>query len=210
VRAGLRISEIWDGAAPAIVVTAVADELAAAGVRPGLRLLSLPHPTQRGERWGLVPGNAPVSRVRDLIRVARAVNLDLEFSADPIPDEAVAAWVEAQERAAAAASSEEEEEEEEDGEGDEDAAPAGPPALPDVSTAPPGYVPPPEAVEYERQARALAKRLAARAARNAAEDARDDTPLLAGAALAFLGPPAAILAWAYGSGLMDSLNSHQY
>jgi hypothetical protein len=207
VRAGLRISEIWDGTAPRIVVTAVADELAAAGIRPGLRLVSLPHPTLKGERWVLSPGNAPLSRVRDLIRVTRSVSLDLEFSVDPIPDEAVAAWVEAQEKAAAERAAGEEEEEEEDG-GESTSAAA--PSLPDVSTAPPSYVPPPAAVEYERQARALAKRLSARAARNAAEEARDDTPLLVGAAVAFLGPAAAILGWAYFSGFLDSLASHQY
>ena len=218
-RAGLRLAEVWDGAAPAIVVVAVADELAAlteGRIRPGVRVLSLPHPTRRpapGEpppRWELTPGNAPISRVRDYVRVTRGVSIDMEFSTDTIPDEAIGAWVEAQERAAAAraaaaagAEGEEEGEEEEEGGG-------GPAALPDVPTTPPSYLPSPEAVAFEDEARRLATRLSARAARNAAEDARDDTPLLIWSTVAFLGPAAAILAWAYGTGLLDSLATHQY
>ena len=217
-RSGLRLAEIWDGTAPAIVVSAVADELASAGIAPGARLVSLPHPTRRGERWALTPGNAPISRVRDLIRVARSVTLDMEFSVDPIPAEAIAAWVDAQEKAAAEQEAAGYAEEGEEGEGSggegggEDGRPAASvaPVIPDVATTPSSYLPSPEAVAYEEEARRQAVRLATRAERNAVEDARDDTPLLVGATVAFLGPAAAILAWAYATGLLDSLATHQY
>jgi len=208
-RSGLRLAEIWDGSAPAIVVTAVAEELAAAsggGIVPGTRLVSLPHPTRPGERWALTPGNAPISRVRDLIRVTRSVTLEMEF-AEPISADAIAAWVEAQEKAATEADGEGE------GEGEGESAPlpsTTAPDIPDVATTPSSYLPSREAVAFENEARKQAVRLAARAERNAVEDARDDTPLLVGATVAFLGPAAAILAWAYATGLLDSLATHQY
>lgn len=191
-RAGLRVEEIWDGEAPAIVVTAVGGDgdLAAAGVAPGLRLLSLPHPTRRGERWELIPGNAPVSRVRDLLRVYRGVEMDIEFSVDGIPEEAIQAWIEEREQRAA---------------GVEAAAAAAADATAssdgDESTSSQSAAD----ADAERAARALARRLARRAERNAIEAQRDDTPLLVWSAVAFLGPAAIILAIAAGTGYLDKL-----
>lgn len=189
-RAGLRVEEIWDGEAPAIVVTAVGGDgdLAAAGVAPGLRLFSLPHPTRRGERWEVTPGNAPVSRVRDLLRVYRGVELDIEFSVDGIPEEAIQAWVEEREQRASGAAA---------------AAVADATASSDGEESTSSQSP--AAADAERAARALARRLARRAERNAIEAQRDDTPLLVWSAVAFLGPAAIILAIAAGTGYLDKL-----
>jgi hypothetical protein len=190
------VDEIFDDVldAPTIVVTAVAGagDLAAAGVRPGLRLLSLPHPTRRGERWELAPGSAPVSRVRDLLRVYRGVELDLEFSVDPVSDAAIDAWLATKARR------------EQDAEDAAAAAAASSLAADVASGAPAG----PDAGDAEREARALARRLRRRAERNAAEAARDDTPLIVGATVAFLGPAAIILGVAASTGYLDRLRDN--
>ena len=196
-KAGLRVDEVWDGDAPAIVVTAVAGggDLAAAGVRPGLRLLSLPHPTRRGERWELAAG-APVARVRDLLRVSRGVELDAEFSVAPIPDDAVAAWLAEKEAAATAVASQEEYS------SDSDSSPSSSALAASVAAGEPGGADAPAA---EREARALARRLKRRAERNEAEAGRDDTGVVVGAALALLGPAGIILAVAAATGYLSDM-----
>ena len=218
-RQTLRFSEVWDGEAPAIVVTAVASSSTAAefGVVAGSRLLALPHPTRKGERWELRPGSAPLSRVRDLIRVYRGVLIDMEFSSEPIPDEAIEAWVREQE---------EKRERKEGGGGAEGPSTSSSPSSPSPSAAAASdpsttlmtssydsddsgsraYSP--AAAAAEREARALERRLRLRAERLAIDDARDDTKVVVWASVAFLLPAAVILAIAYFSGYLDSMQAN--
>lgn len=213
-RQSLRFAEIWDGQAPAIVVTAVASSSTAAdfGVVAGSRLLSVPHPTRRGEKWELKPGSAPISRVKDLIRVYRGVLIDMEFSREPISDEAIEAWVREQEEKKS------KKEEEEGGErpstsSTSTAAATAAAANPSTTLSTASYdsdAPPysPTAAAAEREARALERRLRLRAERLAIDDARDDTKVIVGAAVAFLLPAAVILAIAYFSGYLDSMQAN--
>lgn len=209
-RQTLRFAEIWDGEAPAIVVTAVASSSAAAefGVVAGSRLLSLPHPTRgaQGERWELRPGSAPISRVKDLIRVYRGVLIDMEFSREPISDEAIEAWVREQEERKKNRAREE-----------GATASSSPPASsstanPSTTLATASYDSDasyyPASAAAEREARALERRLRLRAERLAIDDARDDTEVIVVAAVAFLLPAAVILAVAYFSGYLDSMQAN--
>ena len=207
-RQTLRFAEIWDGEAPAIVVTAVASGSTAAefNVVPGTRLISLPHPTRKNETWTLTPGNAPLSRVKDLIRVYRGVLIDMEFSREPIPDEAIEAWVREQEE------KKRKEEEQEQEEGEAEAAGGEGRGGPSTTLATSSYDSDssfsPAAAAAQREARALERRLRLRKERLAIDDARDDTKVVVGAAIAFLGPAAAILAFAYFSGYLDAMQAN--
>ena len=213
-RGTLRFAEIWDGEAPAIVVTAVASNSTAAefGVVAGSRLVSLPHPTRKGEKWELKPGSAPLSRIKDLIRVYRGVLIDMEFSREPISEEAIEAWVREQEEKKRS------KEEEEAGEGGPSTSASSSAAAFNPSTtlmtssydsdsgSASSYSP--AAAAAEREARALERRLRLRAERLAIDDARDDTKVVVGAAIAFLLPAAVILAIAYFSGYLDTMQAN--
>lgn len=179
--------------------------------------MSLPHPTRKGETWQLKPGSAPLSRVRDLIRVYRGVLIDMEFSREPISDEAIEAWVREQQE------KEEEKrrrEEEEGGGGPSSAAAAATSNSPSTTLATSSYDSDnnsgasssssrsPAAAAAEREARALERRLRLRAERLAIDDARDDTKVVVGAAVAFLLPAAVILAVAYFSGYLDTMQAN--
>ena len=213
-RQTLRFSEIWDGEAPAIVVTAVASDSTAAefGVVAGSRLLSLPHPTRKGEKWELKPGSAPLSRIKDLIRVYRGVLIDMEFSREPISDEAIEAWVREQEEKAR--EKEEEKEEAEGGARPSSWTSSSSSSNPSTTLATSSYdsdnnnAYSPAAAAAEREARALERRLRLRAERLAIDDARDDTKVVVGAAVAFLLPAAVILAIAYFSGYLDTMQAN--
>ena len=211
-RQTLRFAEIWDGEVPAIVVTAVASSSTAAefGVVAGSRLVSLPHPTRKGEKWELKPGSAPLSRIKDLIRVYRGVLIDMEFSRDPISDEAIGAWVREQE---------ERKEKKEEAERPSSTSPSSAAAAaafnPSTTLMTSSYDSDGNGVSYspaaaaaEREARALERRLRLRADRLAIDDARDDTKVVVGAAIAFLLPAAVILAIAYFSGYLDTMQAN--
>ena len=169
-------------------------------------MISLPHPTRKNETWTLTPGNAPLSRVKDLIRVYRGVLIDMEFSREPIPDEAIEAWVREQEE------KKRKEEEQEQEEGEAEAAGGEGRGGPSTTLATSSYDSDssfsPAAAAAQREARALERRLRLRKERLAIDDARDDTKVVVGAAIAFLGPAAAILAFAYFSGYLDAMQAN--
>ena len=133
----------------------------------------------------------------------------MEFSREPIPDEAVEAWVREQQ---------EKEEEKRRPREEEEGGPTSSAATSNPSTtlATSSYDSDnsssssrsPAAAAAEREARALERRLRLRAERLAIDDARDDTKVVVGAAVAFLLPAAVILAVAYFSGYLDAMQAN--
>lgn len=102
LQASVQLTALQLGRDMAIVVAAVApgSAAAAAGCKPGQRLLAVSDPVRRGERWRL-NGQSSLRYVRQAIRMRVADSIELQLTAQPIPE-----WRQAVEAARAAARAE--------------------------------------------------------------------------------------------------------